>query len=75
MKTLNNQNEGAVRRSVHGPVHGPLNQLFTITEDRPLALDSGRNLGPVTSDLPVPWYDTANIHLCTILDFWRCATR
>ncbi len=24
---------------------------------------------PVTSDLPVPWYDTANIHLCTILDF------
>jgi methionine biosynthesis protein MetW len=30
---------------------------------------------PITSDLPVPWYDTANIHLCTILDFWRCATR
>ncbi|MDA1097585.1 MAG: methionine biosynthesis protein MetW [Proteobacteria bacterium] len=24
---------------------------------------------PVTADLPVPWYDTANIHLCTILDF------
>jgi len=24
---------------------------------------------PLTSDLPVPWYDTANIHLCTILDF------
>lgn len=24
---------------------------------------------PITSDLPVPWYDTANIHLCTILDF------
>jgi homoserine O-acetyltransferase len=48
MKTLNNQNEGLVRRSVHGPVHGPLNQLFTITEDRPLALDSGRTLAPVT---------------------------
>ncbi len=24
---------------------------------------------PITSDLPVPRYDTANIHLCTILDF------
>ncbi len=24
---------------------------------------------PITSDLPVPWYDTVNIHLCTILDF------
>jgi len=24
---------------------------------------------PLTSDLPVPWYDTVNIHLCTILDF------
>jgi methionine biosynthesis protein MetW len=24
---------------------------------------------PLTSDLPVPWYETANIHLCTILDF------
>lgn len=24
---------------------------------------------PLTADLPLPWYDTANIHLCTILDF------
>ncbi len=24
---------------------------------------------PFTADLPVSWYDTANIHLCTILDF------
>ena len=33
-------------------------------------LDLGlRGRMPLTSDLPVPWYDTANIHLCTILDF------
>ena len=30
---------------------------------------------PLTADLPVPWYDSANIHLCTILDFMElCET-
>ena len=24
---------------------------------------------PVTKNLPVPWYETKNIHLCTIKDF------
>ena len=24
---------------------------------------------PVTNDLKLPWYDTQNIHLCTIKDF------
>ncbi len=34
-------------------------------------LASGRM--PVTPALPVPWYETANIHLCTILDFVELA--
>ena len=28
---------------------------------------------PATAALPAPWYDTANIHLCTILDFEHLA--
>ncbi len=44
MTTLIDQDEAAARRSVHRPV----DQVFTITEDRPLALDSGRTLAPVT---------------------------
>ena len=24
---------------------------------------------PVTKDLKLPWYDTQNIHLCTVKDF------
>ena len=31
-----------------GSPYAPVNQVFTITEDQPLALDSGRSLAPVT---------------------------
>lgn len=44
MTTLIDQDEAAARGSIHRPV----DQVFTITEDRPLALDSGRTLAPVT---------------------------
>ena len=48
MTTLIDQDEAAARRSVHGSIHRPVDQVFTITEDWPLALNSGRTLAPVT---------------------------
>jgi homoserine O-acetyltransferase len=40
MTTASDQNSPAI--------HAPVNLTFTISEDRPLALDSGRSLAPVT---------------------------
>ncbi|MEG0822366.1 MAG: methionine biosynthesis protein MetW [Burkholderiaceae bacterium] len=39
----------------------------------PLALLAGRM--PVTPDIPYQWYDTPNIHLCTLKDFEILAAR